>query len=441
MDLRNWLRRVRIHMAKGTVTKVMKYELRYLSGFSDFHAMQQAVWGLQRQSREILTKTIQMAFHWDYISRENFNANGVYLDVKAETGYKTYDGYIYNSLKSAYADMAAANLNAAIQKAWKKYKDAKMEVLRGTMSTPSYRSDQPVLISKNCVKLFDGGVRLTLFSDRFKRENNLNGNLEFAVQLHDGTQRSIFANLLNGTYALGQCQLVYDKRKWFLLVTYIFTPEKRELDPEKILGVDLGQTYALYASSVCARGTFRIEGGEAAECAHRLEQRKRSLQQQARFCGEGRVGHGTKTRVAAVYSAGDKIASYRDSINHRYSKALVEYAVKNGYGTIQMEDLTGIQNDLDHPKRLQHWTYYDLQTKIENKAKEHGVGVVKVNPRYTSQRCSRCGHIERENRPTQKVFCCKACGFEGNADYNASQNLSMRNIDKIIEKELSAKGE
>ena len=45
MDLRNWLRRVRIHMAKGTVTKVMKYELRYLSGFSDFHAMQQAVWG------------------------------------------------------------------------------------------------------------------------------------------------------------------------------------------------------------------------------------------------------------------------------------------------------------------------------------------------------------------------------------------------------------
>ena len=85
MDLRNWLRRVRIHMAKGTVTKVMKYELRYLSGFSDFHAMQQAVWGLQRQSREILNKTIQMAFHWDYISRENFNANGVYLDVKAET--------------------------------------------------------------------------------------------------------------------------------------------------------------------------------------------------------------------------------------------------------------------------------------------------------------------------------------------------------------------
>ena len=45
-------------MAKGTLAKVMKYELRYLDGFQSFYEMQEAVWGLQRQTREILNKTL-----------------------------------------------------------------------------------------------------------------------------------------------------------------------------------------------------------------------------------------------------------------------------------------------------------------------------------------------------------------------------------------------
>lgn len=127
--------------------------------------------------------------------------------------------------------------------------------------------------------------------------------------------------------------------------------------------------------------------------------KKHSLQQQARYCGEGRIGHGTKARVDAVYKAGDQIASFRDTINHRYSKALIEYAVKNGYGTIQMEELSAIQENLGFPRRLRYWTYYDLQTKIINKAKEHGIAVEKIAPQYTSQRCSKCGHIDSANRP------------------------------------------
>ena len=43
----------------------------------------------------------------------------------------------------------------------------------------------------------------------------------------------------------------------------------------------------------------------------------------------------------------------------------------------------------------------------------------KVNPAYTSQRCSRCGHVDQSNRPSQAVFACGACGFRANADHNA----------------------
>ena len=425
-------------MSKGTLTKVMKYELHYIDGCGDFSHMQEQVWALQRQTREILNRSVQIAFHWDYINREHYRETGEYLDLKEETGYKRLDGHIYNCLKEEYKDMAAANINATIQKAWSKYNSSKKEVLRGVMSIPSYKRDQPLVLNKKTIKLSQGErnpvVELTLFSQKFKKSQELSSNVHFSMRLNDRTQRSIFGNIINGNYELGQCQLVYKRPKWFLLLTYTFTPSEHKLDADKILGVDMGETYAIYASSFGEHGSLKIEGGEITDFAKKHEARVRSMQRQAPHCGEGRIGHGTKTRVAAVYKAKDRVANFRDTINHRYSKALVDYAVKNQYGTIQMEDLSGIKEDTGFPKFLRHWTYYDLQAKIESKAAEYGIKVVKIDPRYTSQRCSQCGNIDKENRPSQAKFFCTKCGFSANADFNASQNISIKDIEKIIAK-------
>lgn len=431
-------------MASGKVTKVMKFDLTYLDGCGDFHEMQHQVWELQRQVREILNRTIQEAFHWDYRNREAFQATGAYLDIVQETGYKRLDGYIYELLTPLYPDMAANNRNACIQKAWKKYKDSRTDVLRGVMSVPSYKSDQPIPINTKGLKLeVDGAkavVELTLFTMAYRKEHGMK-NVRFALTAHDGTQRAILERLGTGEYKLGESSLIYDRRRWFLSVNYSFTPQRQELDPEKILGVDMGVVYAIYASIPGEWGSLKIQGGEVTEFANRLEARRRSLQNQATVCGEGRVGHGTKARVAPVFREREAIANFRDTINHRYSRAVVDYAVKNGCGTIQMEALTGIKEDEDFPRILRHWTYYDLQTKIENKAKEHGIEVRKVAPRFTSRRCSRCGHISNENRKTQADFRCVACGFHANADYNASQNIGVKDIDKIISKAMCAESD
>jgi IS605 OrfB family transposase len=175
------------------------------------------------------------------------------------------------------------------------------------------------------------------------------------------------------------------------------------------------------------------------EYAEELEARRKSKQKQARYCGEGRIGHGTRTRVKDAYTSEDVLSNFRKTINHRYSKNLVEYAAKNGYGVIQMEDLTNIKADLEHPKFLRHWTYYDLQVKIEAKAREHGITVRKIDPAYTSKRCSKCGHIDDRNRQTQERFLCTSCGYSCNADFNASQNISIADIEKIIQKTIGAK--
>lgn len=199
-------------MAKGTLSKVMKYELSYLDGCGDFQNMQKELWALQRQTREILNRTIQIAYHWDYTDREKFKKTGQHLDVKSETGYKRLDGYIYDELKEDVKNFASVNVNATIQKAWSKYKSSKTDVLRGDMSLPSYKSDQPLVLHGQSMRLSEGedGVvmQATLFSNTYKKEREYS-NVRFAVRLHDTTQRTIMKNILSGDYGLGQSQIVY----------------------------------------------------------------------------------------------------------------------------------------------------------------------------------------------------------------------------------------
>jgi transposase len=50
--------------------------------------------------------------------------------------------------------------------------------------------------------------------------------------------------------------------------------------------------------------------------------------------------------------------------------------------------------------------------------------VEKVNPAFTSQRCSACGHLDAGSRESQARFACTACGFACNADVNAAKNIA-----------------
>jgi putative transposase len=62
-----------------------------------------------------------------------------------------------------------------------------------------------------------------------------------------------------------------------------------------------------------------------------------------------------------------------------------------------------------------------LVRRLEDKA--HG-RIEKIQPAYTSQRCSACGHVDRKSRESQARFACTACGFACNADVNAARNIA-----------------
>jgi transposase len=62
-----------------------------------------------------------------------------------------------------------------------------------------------------------------------------------------------------------------------------------------------------------------------------------------------------------------------------------------------------------------------LVKRLEQKAPGR---VEKINPVYTSQRCSACGHVASENRKSQAVFACTACRYRCHADVNAAINIA-----------------
>jgi IS605 OrfB family transposase len=71
--------------------------------------------------------------------------------------------------------------------------------------------------------------------------------------------------------------------------------------------------------------------------------------------------------------------------------------------------------------KLQRWSYVNVLRKLSCMAEELGFVLTKINPAYTSQKCSKCGVICKTNRQGESYKC--ACGLEMDADLNAAINI------------------
>lgn len=67
-----------------------------------------------------------------------------------------------------------------------------------------------------------------------------------------------------------------------------------------------------------------------------------------------------------------------------------------------------------------------VKAKLARLEEQYGIRIVAVNPAYTSQECSRCHHVSKHNRKSQKDFVCQYCHFSCNADVNAGRVINQR---------------
>ena len=438
--------------------KVVKIPLIYAEEKNnnkfDYKKINEILWSLQKQTRAIKNTVVRLCWEYSGYSSEYKKANNEYPNEKEVIGM-SLRGYTYKIISgSGMYDLYSSNMSATTDKAYKEFNVAKSEILKGTRSIINYNSNQPLEISKTSITIFckeeeyrNFYIQLKLFNRKGRDEYNLSDlHLCFKAILKDKSSRKIVERCMSGDYAIGGSLLKYDKKKrmWCLNLVYDMPSSdtdkkgrKVSLEKDKILGVFLDFTHPICASIIGDSRRFIIDGDEIESFREKTEQRRRSLLRQAKYCGDGRIGHGIKTRNKPAYSIEDKISRFRDTINHKYSRALVEYAVRNNCSVIQMENLTGISTD---NKFLKNWSYYDLQTKIEQKAKEYGITVRYLKPAYIARRCSSCGTIDKEQEITEK-FICPHCSKEFSTFYNASQNLSIPKIDDIIKKSLDKSDE
>lgn len=419
------------------ITKTIKLKI-YKPVNNSWEEVDQILKDLKYNSSKVLNYTIQKCYEWMNFRLKYKEQNGEY-PKDTEIFDCSHRNNIYKECRNKFPIFNSKNLSQTIGMAIKRWNADEKDIMKLRKTIPSYTLDSPIYVANQSIKINSNSrgkyfIKLSLLSKDFNDQRQY----EFEVFCRDNSTKTILDRLISGEYKKGYGQIIYDKRKrnWFFSISYSFEPKKKELNKDRILGVDLGIVYPIYMAINDSLHRYKIEGGEIEQFRKSIEKRKRELLTQGKYCGDGRRGRGIKKRIDPIDFARKRVSNFRNTINHKYSKFVVEIALKHNCGVIQMEKLEGINENNTY---LKNWSYYDLQQKIEYKAKEHGIVVRYISPDYTSQRCSNCGFIDKENRETQSIFKCKKCGFEINADYNAAKNIATKNIEKIIKRTLENK--
>ena len=208
-------------------------------------------------------------------------------------------------------------------------------------------------------------------------------------------------------------ELVFRNGSWWLhIVVTVPAPEIERT--EQVIGVDLGVVRPAVTSNnrfLGKRAWKAIEG--------RLFHLKRALQKK-----------GTRSAKRHLRKVRHQQARFRRDCDHVLSKQIVQ-SVQPG-STIAIESLTDIRKrskvrrKTETSRRIHGWSFAQLRMFIEYKAEERGCMVVAVDPRHTSQMCSCCGHVARNNRRSRGHFKCRMCGFTLHADLNAARNIAAK---------------
>ena len=80
-----------------------------------------------------------------------------------------------------------------------------------------------------------------------------------------------------------------------------------------------------------------------------------------------------------------------------------------------------------------------VKEKLERLHQLYGIEIVEVNPAYSSQECSSCGYVDKENRKSTQEFECKCCGNKINAQVNSAKNILERSSLKEFHPHLPKK--
>lgn len=183
--------------------------------------------------------------------------------------------------------------------------------------------------------------------------------------------------------------------------------------PSTVLGVDRNTTLHVLVASNLDTGKVLKLGKSCHHVHKKYRDLRRKFQRQGKLGLLKRIKHRESNLIT--------------NTNHHISKKLIATA-KEQKAVVVLEDLKHIRTTAptrsrNHRHSLNSWSFHQLASMMEYKAKKQGVSIAYVAPQYTSQRCCKCGHIDAKNRIGNK-FCCLKCAAVEDSGANAGFNIA-----------------
>lgn len=330
----------------------------------------------------------------------------------------------------------------------------------GESVLPTHRADgtHPLCFHQKAIKLIkiDSSYFIIyhMFAKKWADKENLPQWIAFEIKIkkRDKTGESQLGKVLSGEWKTGSGQLVRSKRdrgnKYIMHLVVKYEPDPfKTLSETVIMGVDQGVTTP-------AAINFRING-EPQKWALCIGNGKMLLNARAivrsdiirHLRGLKRKdsplqGHARETALERLKELRKRERRIMKTASQKLAASIAEQAKRNGAGIWQIENITGAIKE-DKPWLAKNWAPGMLMDALRWQAKQIGAEIRLIDPQFTSQRCSKCGHIDAGNRPKGKMkasyFKCTACGYTDHADKNAARNISLEGIETIIKETLKIK--
>ena len=182
---------------------------------------------------------------------------------------------------------------------------------------------------------------------------------------------------------------------------------------DTVLGIDLG----IKSLAVCSDGrTF-----DNPKNLQRNLDRLKLLQKRLSRKQKGSANR-NKTRIC-VARLQEHIVNCRKDNLHKITHALTH---DSQVRTICMEDLNvkGMLRNRHLAQALTDASFGMLRTMLEYKCRWYGVNLIKID-RFapSSKTCSKCGHIYKGLKLSERSWTCSECGTHHNRDFNAACNI------------------
>lgn len=196
--------------------------------------------------------------------------------------------------------------------------------------------------------------------------------------------------------------------KWYACFSVEYEPSPAP-QKETAVGIDVGlESFATLSNGEKIKNPrfFRTDEKALAKAQRKLSNAEKGTPERRK----------ARKIVAHVH---EQIANRRLNFAHQTSRLLVDR-----FGTIVFEDLniTNMQKNPRLAKSIADVAWNQFITITVSKAEDAGSHVVLVNPRNTSQMCSRCGMIVKKTL-SDRVHSCPYCGLEMDRDQNAAVNI------------------